>query len=241
MPAMTDVSSVRCEMIRACQKMNAAGLNVGSSGNLSVRIGEGFLVTPSGMAYADLQPGHIVAMDWDGRYYGDVLPTSEWRFHHAILRARPDVNVVLHSHAPNCTALACCHLDIPPVHYMIATAGGSVIRCAPYAPFGTAELSDLALAALENRNACLLANHGVIVTAESIAGALALLEEVENLARLTIVTRQIGGAVMLSDEEMAGALERFKTYGKQPDELRNIHVDAQNRIVPPPRGGDRLF
>lgn len=241
MPVPTDPQSLRHEMIAACQKMNAAGLNVGSSGNLSVRVGEGFLVTPSGMAYADLQPGHIVAMDWEGRYYGDVLPTSEWRFHHAILKARPDVNVVLHSHAPNCTVLACCHLDIPPIHYMIATAGGSVIRCAPYAPFGTAELSDLALAALEDRNACLLANHGVIVTARSISKALALLEEVENLARLTIVSRQIGGAVLLSDADMAAAQERFKTYGKQPEALKDVHVAPENRIVPPLRGGDRLL
>lgn len=237
---MTDQLCLRREMIATCLRMNAAGLNVGSAGNLSARIGKGFLVTPSGMAYEALEPEHIVEMDWQARYYGNYIPTSEWRFHYAILKARPDANVVLHSHAPHCAILACCHLDIPPIHYMIAAAGGDVVKCSGYAPFGTPELSEMALDALGPRNACLLGNHGVIVLGATIEKAFCLLEEVENLARTYIATRMLGCGVTLSGPDMAVVLERFKTYGKQPDELTKIVFDPANAVVPPERGGDKL-
>lgn len=237
---MTDQLSLRREMIETCKRMNAAGLNVGSAGNLSVRIDKGFLITPSGIPYDRMQPEQIVEMDFDGRYYGDFIPSSEWRFHHAILKARTDAAVVLHCHATNCAILSCCRLDIPPIHYMIAAAGGDVVKCSGYAPFGTPALSELALEALGPRNACLLGNHGVIVLGATMEKAFGLLEEVENLAKTYIATRLLGAGVLLNKAEMDTVLERFKTYGKQADELAVIECKPENRVTPPPRGGDRL-
>lgn len=237
---MTDQAEIRQEMIATCRRMNAAGLNVGTAGNLSVRIGGGFLITPSGIAYETITPDQIVEMDFDGRYYGDIIPSSEWRLHHAILKQRADANVVLHSHAIHCAILASCRLDIPPVHYRVATAGGSLIKCSGYAPFGTEALSREALAALGPRDACLLGNHGVITLGTTMAQALALLEEVEYLARHYIGTRLLGCGVTLNEAEMAVVLKRFKTYGKQANELADITDLEDNRVVPPVRGGDRL-
>jgi L-fuculose-phosphate aldolase len=237
---MTDQTEIRQEMIVTCLRMNAAGLNLGTAGNLSVRVDGGFLITPSGIAYETMTPGDIVEMDFDERYYGDAVPSSEWRFHHAILKHRADANVVLHSHAIHCAILASCRLDIPPIHYRVAVAGGSLIKCSGYAPFGTEALSRVALGALGPRNACLLANHGVIALGTTMAQALALLEEVEYLARHYIGTRLLGCGAALNEAEMAVVLKRFKTYGKQADELADITNLEGDRIVPPVRGGDRL-
>ena len=237
---MTNQTDIRKEMIDTCLRMNAAGLNLGTAGNLSVRIDGGFLVTPSGISYETMTPGQIVEMDFNERYYGDTIPSSEWRFHHAILKRRPDANAVLHSHAIHCAILASCRLDIPPVHYMVAVAGGSLIKCSGYAPFGTEALSREALAALGPRNACLLGNHGVITLGATMDQAFALLEEVEYLARHYIGTRLLGCGVTLNEAEMAVVLERFKTYGKQADELGDVQDSVGDRVVPPKRGGDRL-
>ncbi|PIO96680.1 class II aldolase/adducin family protein [Pleomorphomonas carboxyditropha] len=233
---MTDHLDLRKEIIATCLRMNAAGLNNGSAGNLSVRVDGGLLITPSGIAYEDLTPEMIVEMDWDGRYYGSLIPTSEWRFHYEILKARPDIDVVLHSHALHCAILACCRLDIPPVHYMIGVSGGDVIKCSGYAPFGTPELSALALEALGPRSVCLLGNHGVIATGKTIDKAFGVLEEVENLARIYIGTRMLGGGVILGKPEMDVVLERFKSYGKQPSE---VDQSLKNKVEPPPYGGLR--
>jgi L-fuculose-phosphate aldolase len=216
--------------------MNSAGLNVGSAGNLSVRVDGGFLITPSGIAYDKMLPEQIVEMDLDGRYYGACIPSSEWRFHWDIFKARPDVDVVLHSHATYCTILACCRLDIPPIHYMVAVSGGSVVKCSGYAPFGTQELSVEALAALGSRNACLLGNHGVVAVGKTLDGAFGVLAEVENLARIYIGTRALGGGVLLTGSEMDVVLQRFKTYGKQKDE---IDPAITERVEPPAYGGGR--
>jgi L-fuculose-phosphate aldolase len=231
---MVEHAAIREEMIATCLRMNAAGLNVGSSGNLSVRIPGGFLITPSGIPYDEIRPEEIVEMDLDGRYYGDRIPSSEWRFHWDILKARPDVDVVLHSHAVHCSILACCRLAIPAIHYMIGVAGGSVVECSDYAPFGTKELSIHALAALGPRNACLLGNHGVIAVGKSMAEAFHVLQEIENLARVYIGTRMLGGGVVLSEPQMDVVLERFKTYGKQAGE---IDESLTERIEPPVFGG----
>ena len=237
---MTNQTDARQEMIVTCLRMNAAGLNLGTAGNLSVRIDGGFLVTPSGIAYETMTPDQIVEMDFDERYYGDYIPSSEWRFHHAILKHRADANVVLHSHAIHCAILASCRLDIPAVHYMVAVAGGSVIKCSGYAPFGTEDLSWEALAALGPRNACLLGNHGVVTLGTTMGQAFALLEEVEYLARHYIGTRLLGCGVALNEAEMAVVLERFKTYGKQADELADIARLEGDRVESPKHGGDRL-
>lgn len=236
---MNDRTAIREEMIATCRRMNAAQLNSGSAGNLSVRIDGGFLITPSGLPYDTMTPSQIVEMDLEGRYYGDFLPSSEWRFHYDILRQRMDIDVVLHSHAPYCSMLACCRLDLPPIHYMVAIAGGTSVKCSGYAPFGTKALSEEALAALGPRNACLLGNHGVIALGKTMAKAFAVLEEIEYVARVYVGTRSLGG-VILGEDEMSVVLERFRTYGKQPSELTESDLSSSDRIIPPPRGGDRM-
>ncbi|WP_237154173.1 class II aldolase/adducin family protein [Oryzibacter oryziterrae] len=225
---------IREDIIATCKRMNAAGLNIGSAGNLSVRIPGGLLLTPSGIAYDKMTPEMIVEMDDDGRYFGDYIPSSEWRFHYDILKARPDVNVVLHSHATSCSILACCRMDIPPIHYMIGVGGGSIIKCSDYAPFGTKELSVHALEALGPRMACLLGNHGVITLGKTTESAFKVLEEVENLARIYIGTRALGGGVLLTETQMDVVLQRFKTYGKQ---LKDMDPSITERVEPPPHGG----
>ncbi|MDR3440014.1 class II aldolase/adducin family protein [Telmatospirillum sp.] len=234
---MDSQTAIRKEMIATCQRMNSEDLNVGSAGNLSVRIDGGFLITPSGIAYDKMDPSQIVEMDNEGRYYGDFIPSSEWRFHHDIFKARPDVDVVLHSHATHCAILACCRLDIPPIHYMVGVSGGSVVKCSGYATFGTQELSVEALEALGPRNACLLGNHGVIAVGKTLNGTFGVLAEVENLARIYIGTRMLGGGALLSDPQMDVVLQRFKTYGKQTDE---IDPSITERVEPPVHGGARL-
>lgn len=231
---MSSELQIRQEMIATCLRMNAEGLNVGSSGNLSVRVGDGFLITPSGIPYDKITPDMIVAMDMEGRYFGDYIPSSEWRFHYDILKARPDVNVVLHSHAVHCAILACTRRDIPAIHYMIGVGGGSVVKCSGYAPFGTQALSQEALKALEDRMACLLGNHGVIALGKTQAQAFTVLQEVENLAQIYIGTLAIGGGVILGADEMGVVLQRFKTYGKQ---LGEIDPSITERVEPPVHGG----
>lgn len=189
------------------------GLSQGTSGNISVRVDGGFLVTPSGIPAEDLAPDDLVAMDFDGRYDHPLAPSSEWRFHRDILAARPEIGAVVHAHPPYATGFAICGREIPAVHYMIAMAGGPTIRCAPYAPYGTQRLSDLALAALDGRSACLLANHGMIATGPTLAKALWLAVEVETLCRQYAIALQVGAPVVLSDAKVAETVERFKSYG----------------------------
>ena len=194
--------------------MNALGLNQGTSGNLSVRVAGGLLITPSGVPKDELRPAHMVRLDWAGEARGQLAPSSEWHFHRDILKARPEVNAVLHAHSMFATTLACLHRGIPAFHYMIAVGGGDDIRCARYATFGTEALSRHALAALKGRKACLLANHGMIVIGDSLKDALGLAVEVETLAAMYWRALQIGKPVLLSKAEMARVLKKFETYGK---------------------------
>lgn len=203
----------RGAMVDTCRRMNAIGLNQGTSGNLSVRVGGGFLVTPTSLPYDVLEPGDIVPMAFDGTYGGARRPSSEWRFHADILRLRPDVDCVLHCHAPYSTTLACHHRAIPSFHYMVAVAGGTSIRCAPYATFGTQELSDHALGALEGRRACLLGQHGMIALGATPAAALALAVEVEALARLYLQALALGEPPILPDDEMERVAARMHRTG----------------------------
>jgi L-fuculose-phosphate aldolase len=207
--------AARREIIATALKMNALGINTGKSGNVSSRSRHGFLITPTGMAYADTRPEQIVAMHMDGSFEGAVLPSSEWRFHRDIYAARAEVGAIVHTHSSYATTLACLGRDLPPFHYMIAVGGGPDIRCAPYATFGSQQLSDHALAALAGRNACLLAQHGMIALGSSPDAALALAVEVEGLARLYWQALQIGVPVLLDADEMAMVIEKFKTYGQQ--------------------------
>lgn len=227
---MLDHLEIRQNMIATCRRMNAANLNIGSAGNLSVRIEGGLLVTPTGIPYDVMRPEQIVEMDDQGRYYGHYLPSSEWRFHYDILRARPDVNVVLHSHATACAILACCRMDLPAIHYMVGVTGGKMVKCSGYAPFGTQELSEQALAALEDRLACLLGNHGVIALGKTTTAAFNVLQEVEHLARIYIGTLQLGRGVVLGDADMDVVLKRFKSYGQQSV---GADLDPDSRVQPP--------
>ena len=213
-------TKLRREIVATALKMNALGINRGKSGNVSARVAGGFLVTPTGLAYESTRPEDIVAMTLAGKSSGSRLPSSEWRFHRDIYAARQEACAIVHAHSPFATTLACLGRDIPPFHYMVAIAGGRDIRCAPYATFGTQELSDHALRALDGRKACLLANHGMIAVEGSLSAALALAVEVEALAEQYWRALQIGTPHLLSDAEMAVVLAKFATYGQPARHVR---------------------
>ncbi|MFC1696474.1 L-fuculose-phosphate aldolase [Pseudomonadota bacterium] len=207
--------SERRRLIDTAVEMNRSGINQGTAGNLSVRYEGGMLITPSGMTYAALEPGDVVFLDGSGNPQGRRLPSSEWRIHHDIYAARPDAGAILHAHPVACTALACMHKPIPAFHYMVAVAGGRDIACAPYATFGTQELSNRVLEALQGRKACLMANHGLVCLAENLDKAMALAIEVEQLARTYLHCLAAGEPVILDDAEMDRVLLKFRTYGVQ--------------------------
>lgn len=210
---MNDLA-LREELIAGAHAL--ARLTHGKSGNISLRRDAGsFLITPSGLPYDTLTPADITAMDFTGRWFGAKRPSSEWRFHLDILKARPEAGAIVHTHSTHATALACTGQGIPAFHYMVAVAGGADIRCAPYATFGTQALSDHAIAALAGRNACLLANHGVIALGSGLGAALALAGEVENLAAQYASARTFGEPRLLSESEMHRVVEKFRTYGRQ--------------------------
>ena len=205
---------LKAELIVTCCALSQRGLTYGTSGNVSVRRDEeSFFISPSGVPAEKLSD--IPLMEFAGRWYGSARPSSEWRFHRDILRARPDINAVVHTHSTFAVALACAGKDIPAFHYMVAVAGGADIRCAPYATFGSQELSGHAVTALEGRKACLLANHGVIALGVDLSSALKLAGEVENLAAQYCATLSAGTPQLLSDAEMMRVLEQFRTYGRQ--------------------------
>jgi L-fuculose-phosphate aldolase len=201
------------QLIETAVAMNTSGINRGTSGNLSIRTDTGFLITPSGMNYSKLVPGDIVAMNFEGEWQGSNAPSSEWRIHRDIYLQREDALVIVHTHPTFCATLACLRKPIPAFHYMVAVAGGKDIRCSPYATFGTQELSNHVLAALEDRKACLMANHGVICIGRDLPGALALAVEVEQLAQIYYQCLVAGESVVLDDAEMERVLEKFKGYG----------------------------
>jgi L-fuculose-phosphate aldolase len=207
----------RQSIIDACLRMNAIGINQGTSGNISLRHDAGMLITPTSLPYEEMTPEQIVLMDFDGGFAPAQKPSSEWRFHLDILKARPEVNAVVHAHPPYATTLAIMGRAIPPVHYMIAAAGGDTIRCAPYATFGTEQLSRHAVSALEGRLACLLAHHGMIAIGPSLARAMWLAVEVEALARQYHGCLQIGTPPLLSRAEIDNVRERMKGYGQAGD------------------------
>lgn len=207
---------LRREIVATAARMNALGINRGTAGNVSARTPDGLLITPTGVPYDALRPDDIVAMRLDGTADGPLLPSSEWRFHVAILKARPEVGAVVHAHPSFCTTLAVLRMPIPSFHYMVAKAGGADIRCAPYATFGTQALSDHALAALKGRKACLLANHGMIAVGAGLRAALDLAVEVEALAEQYWRALQVGKPRLLPAAEMRRVVAKFATYGRQP-------------------------
>jgi L-fuculose-phosphate aldolase len=207
-------AALRRELADTARAMSRRGLSQGTSGNLSVRVPEGLLITPSAVPYDAMGPEAMVLLDPEGRVIepDGHRPSTEWRLHSAILAARPEVSAVVHTHSMFCTTLACLRMEIPAFHYMVAVAGGDSIRCAPYGTFGTAALADQALAALEGRRACLLANHGMVALGPTPGDALALAVEVETLAEQYWRVLQAGQPALLSADEMADALAAFSDY-----------------------------
>ena len=203
-------------IVAACLDMNRSGLNQGTSGNISLRWRDGLLITPTSLPYDQMTPDDIVFLGMDGRTEGQNQPSSEWRFHRDIMKAKPDVAAIVHAHPIYSTIIAIMGLEIPPLHYMVAIAGGSTIPCAPYATFGTAELSEHAVAALQDRTACLLEHHGLIATGPTLDKAMWLAVEVETLARQFHGCLQIGGPRLLPVEEIENVRQRMKTYGHRP-------------------------
>jgi L-fuculose-phosphate aldolase len=209
---MTDLTA---SVLAAARAMNASGINRGAAGNVSAREGAGFVITPTGMAYDACTPEDMAKVGLDGTASGRRKPSSEWRFHRDIYAARPEAGAVIHCHSPFATALACQEIGIPPFHYMIARFGGDTVRCAAYATFGTQDLSDAMLVALQDRRACLMSHHGMTVFGKDLDEALALAIELESLCEQYWRVLQLGAPKLLPADEMARVIDKFRNYGRQ--------------------------
>lgn len=223
---------LRADVIRGCRALTSLGLTYGTSGNVSVRRDAASLfVSPTGMAYDALAPDDVPLVTLDGRWFGRRRPSSEWRFHRDIMAARGEVGAIVHAHSRHATALACTGRGIPAFHYMVAVAGGDDIRCAPYHPFGTQELSDAALTALADRRACLLGHHGIIAVGRDLAAALQLAGEVESLAAQYCIALTLGNVGLLDEAQMRRVVEKFRTYGRQ--DVADAALSAGGETLPP--------
>jgi L-fuculose-phosphate aldolase len=205
--------TLREEIVRVCLRMVELGINQGTAGNVSVRLGERFLITPSGIPYGELRPEQIASMDDGARYAGPCMPSTEWRLHREILRQRPEINVVIHTHSNYSTAVACLRRDLPAIHYYIVAGGGPTVRCADYATYGSPALAENAVVALHGRSACLLANHGMIVLGSTLPKTLKATFDLETVARQYIYASQIGEPVILPDDEIERVRLKMATYG----------------------------
>jgi L-fuculose-phosphate aldolase len=221
-----DLSRQRQALLRCALALSRSGLSHGCSGNLSVRSKRGFVITPTGLGFERLTPEQLVELNEEGvAAPGQWRPSSEWRVHRDLYNANPKVNAIVHVHSPYATALACARRAIPPLHYMVAASGADTIPCAPYATFGTQALSDAIVKTLNGRRACLLANHGSIATGEDLQKAHDLVQEVEFLAKVYLLTQQIGGVELLTAGEMRAVLEKFAHYGQQERRLGKERLD----------------
>ena len=205
---------LRQAMINVSNAMIDRGINQGTAGNISVRVKDGFLITPSGVPYDEMLPQDIVLMHLDASHDGARKPSTEWRFHRDIMEKKSEVGAVIHLHSRFCTSLSMLRREIPAVHYMIAAAGGPTIPCVPYVTWGTQELADYILNALKDRLACLLANHGMVCVGPDLKKAAWLAVEVEALAAQYWQACQIGEPHVLPDDEIARVIEKFKSYGQ---------------------------
>jgi len=212
---------LRAKIIKTALQLNSTGLSAGASGNVSARVEGGFLITPSGVKYHKLRPEDIVFMDMDGNAKGNFLPSSEWRFHLDIYKARRYAKAIVHAHPPYSTALACLNKGIPPFHYMVAVAGGKDIKCCKYEPFGTPELSEAVLESLHGRRACLMSHHGLIAFGDNLEKAMSLAVEVEVLSQQYQLVLQMGEPKLLSEQEMEDVIHRFWTYGDNAQKIED--------------------
>lgn len=207
--------AARKGVIATALEMSESGLSPGRSGNVSVRFGDGMLITPSGMAYDVIKPSDIVFVDGDGAADPRApKPSSEWRFHLSAYHARPDMNAVVHTHSLHAVVLACAHKPIPAFHYMVAIAGTDHIPIVPYAPFGTKKLADYVADGVSEAAACLMANHGQIALGASLESALELASEVEILSEQYVKVLTLGKPKLLGKRAMADVLKRFANYGQ---------------------------
>lgn len=218
----TSELEIREGIIENCLFMNRTGLNQGTSGNISARHGDNMLISPSATPYNKLTPEMIAKMplDADGQWEGPLNPSVEWRFHRKLLKGRPEAGAVVHAHPTYCTTLSIMGMGIPACHYMIAAFGGNDVKCSGYATFGTAELSVLALEAMEGRNACLLANHGMIAVGGNLEKAMWAAVELETIARQYYLSLQLGKPNILSDEQVDDTIRSFGSYGVRDDHKR---------------------
>ncbi|MCP5283930.1 MAG: class II aldolase/adducin family protein [Burkholderiaceae bacterium] len=214
---MTEADA-RAAVVQAVQRLDALGLNRGSTGNVSHRWDRdgqgGMLITPTGMG-AELTVDDLVHVADDGTVSGRWQPSSEWQFHRAAYRARPDVQAVLHTHAVHATALACLDRPLPPFHYMVAVAGGNDVPLVPYSTFGSEALSDGVARALAQRDACLLAHHGLVTCGATMAQAMKVMVEVESLCQTYLLALPAGEPARLAADEMARVIEKFRHYGRR--------------------------
>lgn len=204
-------------LINTSLQLQKMGLNHGATGNCSCRDGDSYLITPSGVSNLNLSEDSVVRMDFSGNIIDSISnlkPSSEWRFHQDIMTQRKEVGAIVHTHSIFASTVSLFGKELPPFHYMIAVAGGSSIRCASYAMFGTQELSDNIIEALRDRNACLIANHGLIAIGDNLTEALNIAEEVEHLCHLFIEAKKIGEPNLLSEKQMSDVIKRFKTYSR---------------------------
>ena len=207
--------TLRQDLLQTSRRMVELGLNRGTAGNASVRCGDDILITPSALPVAEMTEQDMVLLDADGKLLRGRKPSSEWRFHRDILKARPEIGAVLHMHSPFATTIACLGKDVPAVHYHIAIAGGDSVRCTPYSIFGEQNLSDLALEALRDRKACLLGNHGMIALGKDLAEALSVAHEVEYLCEIYWRTLQAGEPRILTAQQMHEVKAKFVEYKKR--------------------------
>lgn len=212
--SLDDSTDLREQLCEAYRSLEQQGLSSGSAGNISVRWGQGLLISPSGATGASVSPDCFVEVMLDGEVRGPGKPSSEWSMHAAIYARQPAARAVVHAHPDACVALSCQRRPIPAFHYMIAAFGGDAVPCAEYASFGTQELAVAAADALERHTACLLANHGMICYGPSLPVAMANALKLEVLARQYILSLQVGPPVLLTSQEMAVVRERYKTYGR---------------------------
>jgi L-fuculose-phosphate aldolase len=209
-----DTGALREAAVAAVRRLDALGMNRGSTGNLSLRLGDGMLITPTGMGADDLRPQDLVWRGWDGTLRGDWQPSSEWHFHQAVYLARPGLHAVVHTHSTHAAALACLRRELPAFHYMVAVAGGDDVPCVPYHLFGTEALSQAVAGAFGQRNACLMANHGLVAGGATLAHAMKVAQEIESLCEVYLKALAVGEPIVLSREEMQAVIERFGHYGK---------------------------
>ena len=206
--------TTRQAAVAAIRRLDALGMNRGSTGNLSLRSGAGMWITPTGMGADELRPQDLVWLGWDGTPRGDWRPSSEWHFHQAIYAARPDLQAIVHAHSVHATALACLRRPLPAFHYMVAVAGCDSVPCVPYHLFGTEALSLAVAQAMLDRDACLLANHGLVAAGTTLQRAMKVAQEIESLCETYLRALAVGEPVLLSADEMSAVIERFRRYGK---------------------------